>query len=237
MNPTIARMTVRGLLGRRRFLVLLLLPASLIGLTALSAATDAPVTDWSDLVLNNLGFGVVVPLVALIIGAGVLGNEIDDGTLVHILAKPVSRADIVLTKLVVGVAATLIMVVPAVAVSGALTDGAELSVSLGIGAALSGTAYCVLFAALSLMSRRPVLVGLGYILVWETLLSNFLSGTEVLSIREYGVSVADDLAGTDLLNGELSVVVALIMAGVLVVGAAVVSVQRLRSFQIAGETG
>ena len=49
---------------------------------------------------------MVLPVLALIIGTGVLGSEIDDGTLVHILAKPLSRREILLSKLAVAVGVT-----------------------------------------------------------------------------------------------------------------------------------
>ena len=41
-----------------------------------------------------------MPLVAVIFGTGALGSELDDGTVVYLLAKPVPR-DILLVKLVV----------------------------------------------------------------------------------------------------------------------------------------
>ena len=40
-------------------------------------------------------------------------------------------------------------------------------------------AYSALFLMLSLVTRRPVLLGLVYILMWEGLLGNFVSGTRV----------------------------------------------------------
>ncbi len=51
----------------------------------------------------GLGLAVVLPVIALIVGTGVLGSEIDDGTLAHILAKPLPRREIVISKLVVAV--------------------------------------------------------------------------------------------------------------------------------------
>ena len=38
---------------------------------------------------------------------------------------------------------------------------------------------------LSLVTRRPVLFGLLYILVWEGLLGNLLTGTRSLSIEQF----------------------------------------------------
>src|SRR5215510_595046 len=101
MNLTIASITLRGLFGRRRFLLLLPLPALLIGLAWLAAGLGADADDWFNPVVIGLGLAVVLPIMTLIIGTGVLGSEIDDGTLVHILAKPLARREIILAKLAV----------------------------------------------------------------------------------------------------------------------------------------
>ena len=99
MNMTIARITARALLGRRRFLLLLPLPVLLIGLPVLAdgAGRRSPSTGAQPVIVG-LGLAVVLPIVALVVGTGVLGSEIDDGTLAHILAKPLARSEIILAK-------------------------------------------------------------------------------------------------------------------------------------------
>jgi ABC-2 type transport system permease protein len=237
MNATIASITARGLLGRRRFLALLLLPLALVGLTVLAALAPVPAADWAPTVLVGLGFGVVLPLAALIIGTGVLGAELDDGTLAHILAKPVPRWKIIATKLVVAVAATVAAVVPAMFVAGTLAGGARVGVGLAVGSALAATAYCAFFVALSMVTSRPVLVGLAYVLLWEGMLGSVISGTQVLSVGQYGLAVADAVADTTLLEGQVSVPVSLVLAVAFTVGATFLAIDRLRSFRLAGETG
>jgi ABC-2 type transport system permease protein len=237
MNPTIASITARGLLGRRRFLALLLLPAALVGLAILANATSAPAADWAPTVLEGLGFNVVLPLVALIIGTGVLGAELDDGTLSHILAKPVPRAHIIATKLVVAVVATVAAVVPAMFVAGTLAGGARAGLGLAVGSALASTAYCAIFVAMSLLTSRPVLTGLAYVLLWEGMLGSVISGTQVLSVGQYGIAVADAVADTALLTGKVSVPVSLILALIFTAGATFLAIDRLRSYRLAGETG
>ena len=237
MNPTIASITARGLLGRRRFLALLLLPVALVGLTILAAATSVPSSEWAPTVLEGLGFNVVVPLVALIIGTGVLGAELDDGTLAHILAKPVPRSQIIATKLAVAVVATVAAVAPAMFVAGTLAGGARVGVGLAVGSALAATAYSALFVAMSLVTSRPVLVGLAYVLLWEGMLGSVISGTQVLSVGQYGIAVADAVADTGLLTGKVGVPLSLILAAVFTAGGTVLAIDRLKSYRLAGETG
>jgi ABC-2 type transport system permease protein len=236
MNLTIAQLTLRSLLGRRRVWLLAPLPALLITLTALARWRQPDVDQWLNGIVHGLGFAVVVPIMALIIGASVLGSEIDDGTLVHLLAKPLSRTSILLAKLVVAAGVTALVTGAAMFVTGALAHGARFGLGLAVGAAAASVAYCALFVALSVVSRWPVLIGLVYILLWEGLLTGLLSGTRVLAIQQYGITVAEKVAGSTELHATVSLPVALVMAAVIVVGGTILAIDRLRSFTLAGET-
>jgi ABC-2 type transport system permease protein len=236
MNMTIAQITARALFGRRRFLLLLPLPLLVFGLAVLSQSLGAEPKDWVPAVAVNLGLNVVLPVIALVVGTGVLGSEIDDGTLAHILAKPLPRSQIVFSKLVVAVIVTALTVCIPLAAVGFVAHSSSLATGLAIGALVGSAAYCSLFVALSLLTRRPVLVGLIYVLLWENLLSNFLSGTRVLSIQQYVLEVADRVSGSDLISGNVSLAVALSMSFIFVAGAIVLAIDRLRSFSVVGET-
>lgn len=236
INPTIVRITMRGLLGRRRFLLLLPLPALLVGLAILAEALGATPTDWAEPILLGFGIAVVLPVMALIVGASVLGSEIDDGTVVHILAKPLPRREIVLSKLLVAVVATTVTVGAGMVLAGLVAGSAQLGLGLLVGTVVGVLAYSALFLALSLLTRRPVLVGLVYILIWEGVLGNAVPGTRVISIQQYVVTVAERVAGTTLFEGTVSLPVSVVMAAVVSVAATVLAIDRLRSFSLTGET-
>jgi ABC-2 type transport system permease protein len=236
MNLTIARITARGLFGRRRFLLLLPLPVLLLGLALLADSFGADPDEWVAPVVVALGFGVVLPVMALIVGTGVLGSEIDDGTVIHILAKPLPRREIVLAKLVVAILVTVLSAGVPLFLAALVTGSVEFAFGVGVGALVGVVAYTALFLALSLVTRRPVLVGLVYVLIWEDLLGNLLSGARVLSIQQYVVAVADRVAPSELLMGRVSMGVSLTMAAVFTVVGTVLAIDRLRSFSVAGET-
>ncbi|RLP87891.1 MULTISPECIES: ABC transporter permease subunit [unclassified Micromonospora] len=233
---TITWMTARGLFGRRRFLLLLPLPLVLLGLAVLCRSLGVDPGEWGPAVLVGLGLAVVLPVVSLIIGTGVLGAEIDDGTVVHILTKPLPRWQIILPKLAVAAGVTAVTVAVPLYVAGVLADSVRLGLALAAAAALGALAYSALFLALSLVTRRPVLLGLVYVLIWEGLLGNFVSGTKVLSIQQYVIALADRLAPTGLLETTVSVSVASVMTALISIGFTVLAVDRLRSFSVAGET-
>jgi ABC-2 type transport system permease protein len=236
INLTIVRITLRGLFGRRRFLLLLPLPALVVGMALLADGLGATPQEWGPPVLVGLGFVAVLPVLALIVGASVLGSEIDDGTAVHVLAKPLPRREIVLSKLLVAFLVTTLVVGAGMLLTGLIAGSARLGAGLLAGTAVGALAYTSLFLAVSLLTRRPVLVGLAYILVWEGLLTNILEGTRVLSIQHYAISIADATARTDVLTATLSTPVALAMAGAIAVATTVLAIDRLRSFALTGDT-
>ena len=97
-------------------------------------------------------------------------------------------------------------------------------------------AYSAFFLLLSLLTRRPVLLGLVYILIWEGLLAQFVSGTRVLSIEQYVIAITDRIAPDR--PAERHGVAARHDRDerAVTVGCTVFAVDRLRSFSMAGET-
>ncbi|GAA0243952.1 ABC transporter permease subunit [Cryptosporangium japonicum] len=233
----IARITTRGLLGRRRFFLLLPLPLLLIVATLIGRASGVSPDRWADPVLTQVGFAVVLPLIAMIVGTGVLGSELEDGSAVTILTTPVPRGTIVLTKLAVAIGITTLATAVPMFVAGVIVDSPRLGVGLAVGAFVGTVAYSTLFVALSVVSRRPVLIALGYLVIWEGTLVSILSGVRWLSIRQFAVAVGDRVASTDLVTANLSALYAVLATAVLAVAATTLAIDRLSAYSVRGETG
>jgi ABC-2 type transport system permease protein len=236
MNMTVAGLTLRSLLGRRRVWLVVPMPVILIVLTLVGHFRRPGETEWIGPIMQAVGFGVVVPVMALVIGASVLGSEIDDGTIVHILTKPLPRREILFAKLVVASAVTAVVTGITMFVAGLIALDVRFGVGMAVGAVVASICYSALFVAISLVSRRPVLVGLLYVLLWEGLLTHLLTSGGVISIEAYAVTIANRIGGGDLLDTTVSLQTAIVMSVVFLVGFSWYGITRLKSFSLTGET-
>lgn len=232
MNGTISRLALQALLGRRRFWLLLAFPVLMIALTILvKRLTDDPGVGWS--MIATLAYPLVLPLVALLATSSVLGPEVDDGSIVYLLSKPVSRHTVALSKWVVAWAATLVVGAGSLLASGLIVGDGRVALAWTVAGAVAGTAYSALFLALSAVTRHAVVVGLLFVLLWEGLLGGLLSGVAWLSIGQWGIrvghEVSDQLVDPVNLPWAIGASVVVTLAGVWFAG------DRLRSFALTGE--
>ena len=240
MNATVAQLTARSVLGRRRVLLLLLLPAILVLLSAtirLLAGSD-PGTSVG--ILSGFALGTVLPLLALIAGTGAIGPEIDDGAIVYLLAKPVSRFRIVNSKLAVAVAVVIVVAAVPTLIAGLVLSGRadHLAVAFGIGAAVAGVAYCAVFLLLAVLSRNAVVIGLIYALIWESLIGGFVPGAQVLSIRQWGLAITEKVMGAEAaplgIDAAVSFGAAVVLLLAVAIGATGYAGMRLRGLRLTG---
>ena len=197
IHPVVVGLTVRDLLGRRRLILFAVLPLVLIGLAitsrALRGAGGAETAD----ILQQAGFGALLPLVALIAATGTLAPQIDDGSVVYLLAKPLSRHAIIRSQALVAYLTVVVFAVVPMIVSGVIGEGrpGPVTRALAVGALAAGAAYVALFTLLSVVSRNAVLFGLIYALIWEGVVGGYVPGAKALSIRQWGLSISESMLG------------------------------------------
>ena len=236
VNPTVARITLRATLGRRRALLFAIPAVVLILLTVALKATRAPVLPWPSHVLGTFGFSVLLPLTALIIGTGVLGAEIDDGSVVHLLATPVRRADVIVTKFAVAVGLTVLFAAVPELIAGLIAPSpAKLALALFAGALVGSVVYSAVFVLASVLTSRAIAFGLLYVAVWEGLLGNLVGGVRILSVAHYSLGVANAIYPDPDLRAGLGLATALTLAVVVTAGGLYAATRRLRSFTLAGD--
>jgi len=252
-NPTVAWITLRATLSRKRALLFALPAVILILFTVALKASRPPMRPWPSHVLGTFGFSVLLPLTALIIGTSVLGAEIDDGSIIHLLATPVRRSSVVLTKFAVATGLTMLfaavpeLIAALIAGGGSASSPAgeaaglvsistsKLAIGLFVGALACSVIYNAVFVMVSVATTRAIAVGLLYVLVWEVLLANFVSGVRLLSVSHYGLGIANGFANDVDLQAGLNVPTSIAMGAIVTVLALALGANLLSSFTLKGE--
>jgi ABC-2 type transport system permease protein len=240
MNVTVFTLTLRQFAGRRRSLLLLLLalvPVAVAIIYRLGEHVDQH--DWTaNVLLNGIVMTSVLPLACLILGTSALGSEIEDGTTVYILAKPVPRYEIVAAKFAASALVAAAFVLPATIISGLIAlqgvpkDG--IVTGFAIATLVGVFAYTAVFVLLSVATSRALLFGLAYVFIWEGLVTELFSGTRYLSIRQYCLGIADLISkvSEDDFQANLGGVEGLMLATIVAAAALVLAVRRLEAFEL-----
>ncbi len=205
----------------------------------LNSQNTAP-TEFIAGIFNQFMAPTVIPLATLILATATLGNELSDRTIVYLVIKPISTLRIVIEKffgtfLVTG--AALILGITATWLIIAAGPGSPGTASLGsmFAAALVGVAaYGALFLLVSLVIPRALLVGIIYILLWESLLARFIPGIRVLSIRHFEQSIFIRILSEQNITMEhpSTLTASLIAMGFLVVATLLFAAFRLRQMNL-----
>ncbi|GAA1853218.1 ABC transporter permease [Actinomadura bangladeshensis] len=235
MNPTIAMITFRAMLGRKRALLLLGLPLILLVLSVALRAAGQNDLDVSADVIQQFGLATLLPLLALIAGTGVIGPEIDDGQIMYVLTKPIPREVIVLTKLVVAIVLTTAFATVPTLLAGLILTGttAQLTPAFAVGVLVGGVAYSAVFVALAVASRNAVTIGLLYALVWESLLGSFAPGAKSASIQQWCLSITDALTDASPVTSTVDLPLAITLLVLVTAAATLLATFRLRTLPVA----
>ncbi|WP_336212929.1 ABC transporter permease subunit [Nonomuraea sp. LPB2021202275-12-8] len=237
MNTVVAGITYRALLGRRRIILLLLLPLGLIGLAILLRLVGSTDQRSALLLMENFAIATMLPLLGLIAGTGVIAPEIDDGTIIHLLSKPISRPVIAGTKFLVAASVlALFAAVPTYVAAWLLVRNEDgIAAGFTVGVLVAGIAYAAVFLLLGVITRHAVAIGVIYALVWETLVGGFIKGAQKFSIQQWGQAIADQISDSPFLTTEVTLGFAVPALIIVTVGSLFWAGLRLRAFSLTGD--
>ena len=240
MNTTIFALTLREFASQRRSLLLLLLAIVPVGLALIYGLGegDDPQDFTANFLLDEVVIARILPLVCLILGTAAIGSDIEDGTIVYLLAKPIPRSAIILAKFAASSLMSVALIVPGILIAGSLAlDGAPGEgsvVGFAVAAAIGSLAYTAVFVFLSIATSRALIAGLAYVFIWEGLLAGIFGGTAYLSIRHYCLGIADGISTLDpqVLDAELGGPEAFVLAGLVTVTGLLFAVRRLNTLEL-----
>ena len=233
----ITGVTLRGLLGRRRTVLMLLL----VGLPVLVAflVRIAGSSGEADRILDPMIVRTILPLVALVFGTAALGAELEDGTAVFLIIKPIPRWRIIGAKMLVAAGLTIALIMPSTVLTGVLVAGTgpgslATTFAYALAAGIGGAAYACAFVALSAFTGRALIIGLAYTMIWEGVLAGLLEGTKFLSIRQATLGIAAGLSEPLFGQTPLELPLSVVIIAVALVGSLILGSLRLARFEIRG---
>ena len=118
-----------------------------------------------------------VPVLGVFYGTSLIADEVDDKTITYLFTRPIPRGAVLLGKYLAFLACTIFVVLPSVVIVWLLIVpiGGSLGASfldlvkdlglLALGLAIYGAVFALIGAGL----KRPLLVGLALVFVWEPL--------------------------------------------------------------------
>jgi ABC-2 type transport system permease protein len=195
---SIAMLTVSGQARGRRLIVVALLLAvpALLALAYRGSETHADGARFAVQLIDQFMVPLLIPLTALLLASSALGSEVEDRTLLYLTLRPVPRLSIALGKLLAVSLLTVLLVEVSIALMCLIALaglGGDGVLAAGAVAGLLGSlGYCSLFLPLGLLApRRGLIIGLGYILVWEATAAGISAVFATLSVRRYVLGAAD----------------------------------------------
>jgi ABC-type transport system involved in multi-copper enzyme maturation permease subunit len=145
------------------------------GLRINNAAVNGPVI--FGLMIWILFVRISVPVLGVFYGTSLIADEVDDKTITYLFTRPIPRGGVLLGKYLAFLACTIFVVLPSVVIvwllivpiggsfGASFIDLAKDLALLALGLAI----YGAVFALIGTVLKRPLLVGLALVIVWEPL--------------------------------------------------------------------
>ncbi len=238
IHDPILHISLRQLSGPRRLAIVLLLAIIPIAITSIIVGVNGEIDDeFTISMIGTMIAAAILPIVTMTLATAAFGNELEDKTLSYLVLKPVSRLRLVVPKYAV----TVLMAGPLLVVSGvvvaiiAYDADARTTAAVAVGIAVGVVTYSSIFMWLGLVTTKALGFALSYVFLWEALLSSFLPGIRILSVRSYTVSIMYGIDETNLAElDEFSIrlATAAVGAGIVTVLFFYLTVRRLRRMDV-----
>jgi ABC-2 type transport system permease protein len=155
--------------------------------------------------INTYGLSLVVPVTTLVFASAALGDFIEDGTMVYLWLRPVSRWKLAVASAAASFTVVLPLVLVPLAVAAAATGkGGDLVIGTIVSATVGIAAYTGLFVTLGVRVKRSLLWGLIYIFIWEGFVARAGETASRLAICSYTRSILSNATGYELELADVS---------------------------------
>ncbi|OPY33166.1 MAG: ABC-2 family transporter protein [Methanomassiliicoccales archaeon PtaU1.Bin124] len=226
---TVFKFEARKLLLHKRWMfvvVLAILVGAVMGYSATRQGAD--IGTASDM-LNLLVLTFLLPVMALIYGASMVRNEMDDRSIIQVVTSPLDRRTsyiayylaLTVVLVILLIIITLVGGLSFMAFNGA-SGGPELMLAFMAVLCIGAIAYSSLFLVIGLVMKQPLYLGLFYVFVWEYFIGSVPGAVGELTIRHQLQVIASGLTDKGSfvnISGDptTSLLAMLVMAVILVV--------------------
>lgn len=187
-------------LRSRRTLICVLVALVPVGVAAFvsvaSSRNGQPAPETPTVIGWYVQVQVIVPILALVLGSGVVAGELEDRTLTYLFTRPIPRASVLLGR---WLAALLVLSVLLSTTSFLTLWFLDLGIPMGPGipvpegvplslflvVLLGAAVYSAVFAAAGTFLKHPMIVGLGYVFAIEGFLANLPGDSQGLTLQYY----------------------------------------------------
>jgi ABC-2 type transport system permease protein len=184
--------------------------------------------------IDLVGVSFAAPVAALVFGVGVLGDLVDDGTLVDLWLRPVARWRLASSAAVAAWTLAIPMaMVPVLAGCAVLGTSDRVTAAAVLATFGAVVAYSSLFVWLGLVSRRALVWGIGYLLIIEQFAARGGKGLGALSIRAHALSIVSGRTGVDVAVGYFTPLTSGIVLAVITLVGVAATVLTLRTRDVA----
>ncbi len=218
---SMTRQMVRSVATRGRLVAL-----SALGLIGVFLAG---VLRWSEgasaidgaFLIDRFALTFYIPLTALVIATSTLGAHLEDSTLAYFWLRPIRRIEIAISGLLASWLVLLPLVMVPVAVIAAIAGTGTTVTAAVTAGVLSALAYGAVFTVLGLLTRRALVWGLVYVMLWEGVVAGLSRGAGRLALSSYSSSMLSRLTDVKGIIAEPSTLATCVAVAVGVVVVAV----------------
>jgi ABC-2 type transport system permease protein len=184
---------------------------SLLTAVAVQAGSDGDALGAGvDFVNSNVA--TLIPVAVLVLGAGTLGDLLDDGSLVYLWLRPVPTwVHVVAAWLATITVALPLVLVPVVIGAMVIDADPTLLVATIVSGLIAIATYAALFVTAGIRFRRALPWGLVYILIWEGFVASAGETATRLAVRSYVRSILSTITDVELRLGDFSLAVGILV--------------------------
>jgi len=238
ISPVLAifKYSARKILFNKRWLITLLMILLAAGIMGYAGSRDIDALDYGADFMDIMILSFMMPIIAMIHGASLIRNEIDDKSITQVITAPLDRR-IAYLGYYVALAVSLSMIMLLINVAGWLAfflqkgvsaDSLAILASMSAMSVIGALVYSALFLAVGTIFSKPVYFSLFYAFVWEAFIGSVPGAISHYTVKHFVRSLGSawidhgDLASYDGAGvGTALLVLAALTAVLLVMGATV----------------